>query len=221
MYKVFINANLLVLAETPPEHIPGYPNPHHVVYQHGFTISRIIELMESRPDEGLCYVVHGMPVDQLWKKFRKHYDLVEAAGGLIRNKKDHILFIYRNDRWDLPKGKLDKGESPEEAAVREVQEECGLKDVELGPFLIETYHTYGSNGNRKLKRTSWYCMRSDDTELIPQRSEGITDIRWFKEKKLYKVMLNTYPGILEVISAEIHNPGWHLLREWNGMDKFK
>ncbi len=221
MYKVFINANLLVLAQEAPNYLPGYPHPHYVIYQNGLTLTRLIELMENRPEEGLCYIVYGEPTDVLWKKFRKNYDLVEAAGGLVRNEKDQILCIFRNQRWDLPKGKLDKGETPEEAAVREVAEECGLEQIELGPLLIETYHTYGSPGNRKLKRTTWYKMTAPEQPLTPQEDEGITDIKWFKEKKLHKVLINTYPGILEVLSAEIMQPGWHVAREWHGMIGFE
>lgn len=209
------------MAQEAPHHLPGYPNPHYVIYQNGLTLSRLIELMENRPDEGLCYVVYGEPADLLWKKFRKNYDLVEAAGGLVRNEKDQILCIFRNQRWDLPKGKLDQGETPEDAAIREVAEECGLTQIELGPWLTETYHTYGPPGSRKLKRTTWYKMTAPDQNLTPQTEEGITDIKWFKEKKLYKVLFNTYPGILEVLSAELVQPGWHVAREWHGMIGFE
>jgi len=96
----------------------------------------------------------------------------------------------------------DPGELVEETALREVKEECGLNHLVLIGHIIDTYHTYDLKGSRKLKKTSWYAMHSDETTLIPQTEEGITKIKWVKEDKMEKVYANTYPSILEVLNAE-------------------
>jgi len=221
MYKVFINTNLLLLSKDIPPYVEGYPRPHHIAYQGNQTLSNLIDWMEREKHACRCYVVYGHTEAEMWKKLRKSYDLVEAAGGLVRNDKGKILFIFRNNVWDLPKGKLDPGEMPDTAAIREVKEECGVSNLKITAYLSETYHTYGANGRRKLKRTTWFRMQSNDKHLVPQTEEGITDIKWIAEKKLHKVLVNTYPGILEVLSREINQPGWHILREWHPMIGFE
>src|SRR5215218_6550882 len=102
-----------------------------------------------------------------------------AAGGIVENENGEILFQFRRGVWDLPKGKLDDGESLEECAVREVEEETGLKKVELEEFLLATYHTYHENGKQVLKESHWYKMRADGRqELTPQTSEDISEVKW-------------------------------------------
>src|SRR4249919_1544763 len=92
--------------------------------------------------------------------------IIKAGGGLVKNEKKEILFMFRRGKWDLPKGKLDPGESIEECAVREVVEETGLKKVELKHFLVTTYHTYTENGKHILKESHWYNMLSDSKQKM-------------------------------------------------------
>ena len=107
------------------------------------------------------------------------FKLIEAAGGLVRNAAGEGLFIFRRGHWDLPKGKIDKGETVEQAAVREVQEETGITQVTLGAALPTTYHTYRNRKDKRvLKRTYWFEMTTTDTELIPQTEEDIEAAVW-------------------------------------------
>jgi ADP-ribose pyrophosphatase YjhB (NUDIX family) len=221
MYKVFINTNLLVFSRNIPTFIEGYPRPAPILYSNKEKLLQLIQHFETKTDGFQCVVIYGMDEHKMWKQFRQFYDMIEAGGGLVRNDEGRILFIFRNGRWDLPKGKLDDGETPDAGAIREVKEECGISDLSILTFLHESYHTYGSNGRRKLKRTSWFRMHSNDQKLIPQKEEGITHIKWMKEKKLHKVLLNTYPGIIEVLSKDIRHPGWAAMREWHPMIGFE
>jgi 8-oxo-dGTP pyrophosphatase MutT (NUDIX family) len=109
------------------------------------------------------------------------------------------LFIYRRGKWDLPKGKLDEGENFEAAAIREVKEECGIKQIELGELYHISYHIYEENKEWILKQTNWYLMKSEDVALVPQLSEGITDIAWFQKAQFERVLQNTYASIAEII----------------------
>jgi ADP-ribose pyrophosphatase YjhB (NUDIX family) len=133
--------------------------------------------------------------------FKSMFVIIEAAGGLVKNSKDKYLFIYRHGKWDLPKGKIEKNETIEKAAIREVEEECGISKLVLGKQLASTYHTYQQSGNNILKPTYWFEMTSsDESELTPQMEEGITEVRWIEPANLEMVRKNTYESIKDVIS---------------------
>lgn len=130
-------------------------------------------------------------------EIKKDYTIIKAAGGLVLNEGE-VLMIWRLKKWDLPKGKLDKGEKQKAAAVREVEEECNVK-VKLGKKICHTWHTYKQNGRRILKKTYWYRMYCiDDTNMKPQVEENIEDIKWMNETELKEALYNTYPSIRDV-----------------------
>ena len=135
------------------------------------------------------------------EKFRKAFKYIYAAGGLIENE-NKFLFIYRLKRWDLPKGKLDMGEGPEEAAIRECEEECGITQLTITNELDSTYHIYAHKGAYALKKTYWYHMTTKhDSVLVPQLEEHIEKVEWFNKKQIQEIVYpNTYPAILSVIS---------------------
>jgi len=134
------------------------------------------------------------------KEVAENITLIEAAGGIVKNQYGEYLFIHRNDKWDLPKGKIEKGERVKEAAVREVEEECGIEVSDLGEKICKTYHAYISREEVVLKKTHWFKMRSDDErKLKPQKEEGITDARWFKKKGIATIIENTFPSIMDVL----------------------
>lgn len=129
-----------------------------------------------------------------------NFQIIRAAGGLVFNNKGEALFIFRRGKWDLPKGKLDEGESLEECAVREVEEETGLKGVVLKDFLITTYHTYTENGKQILKESHWYRMEVKGIQqLTPQTEEDITDIRWVKKEGWNELTKNSFALIKKVL----------------------
>lgn len=123
---------------------------------------------------------------------------IKAAGGLVMDGNKEILFIFRKGKWDLPKGKIDEGETAESAALREVMEECGLKHFEILNPLPSTFHTYFEDGPI-LKETYWYLMKSVDKELFPQADEGITKAEWKNESDKEEIFSNTYGSIKDVI----------------------
>ena len=120
-------------------------------------LQELIETLEKSQDSvDVC--LHSSDLAQLWADFKSLHQVITAGGGLVENPAGALLFIYRHKQWDLPKGKKEKGESIEESAVREVQEECGLQQVVLGRKLTTTWHTFGSPENRKLKKSVWFHM---------------------------------------------------------------
>jgi len=139
-------------------------------------------------------------LETLKKAFWKKFTVIKAAGGLVQNEKHEILFMFRRGKWDLPKGKLDPGETLETCAVREVREETGLEKVTLKKPLITTYHTYHESGKHILKESYWYTMLARGTDnLVPQTEEDIQEVKWVPEKKLNEMMGNTFPSIKDVI----------------------
>lgn len=134
------------------------------------------------------------------------YKFIEAAGGIVR-RKNQFLFIKRHGLWDIPKGKLEKGEKVEDAAVREIEEECGLVAPQIVGHLIDTWHTYIHKGKSVLKKTYWYVLDEGEQirDLVPQAEENITEVRYFGYDELDTIKSNTYGSILEVINElEIH-----------------
>ena len=139
----------------------------------------------------------------LWTDFQACFKVLEAAGGFVQNAQAELLVFYRRGSWDMPKGKIDPGESPEQAAVREVQEETGLVNLMLGDFLAHTYHTYEQKGERILKKTWWYRMETTDNQLVPQTEEDIEEIRWVEPKAWLASGPVVYPNIREVIEKGV------------------
>ena len=134
--------------------------------------------------------------EKLEKFLRKKLPVVEAAGGLVYNNKKEILFIYRNSKWDLPKGGLNKGESYEDAAIREVEEETGVKDLEIRNFITKTYHVFKRNDTFKLKITYWYEMYTEyKGELVPQLNEDIKKAKWKNFEKSQKALNDSYENV--------------------------
>lgn len=135
-----------------------------------------------------------------FKEFFSTHKYIEAAGGMVE-REGKYLFIKRNGLWDIPKGKLDKGEKPAEAAVREIEEECGLIAPIIKEHLIDTWHTYVHKGKNVLKRTYWYWLDegSEKAPLVPQEEEGITEVGYKGESEFEEIISNTYLSIIEVI----------------------
>ncbi len=134
--------------------------------------------------------------------FKSYFKLIKAAGGVVKKQND-ILFIFRKEKWDLPKGKVDAGETTEQAALREVEEECGITDLKLVSDGCITYHIYFQSGIPILKETYWYNMSSkQEDNLKPQVEEDITKIKWVNSESLEDILENTYPLIKDVISAQ-------------------
>ena len=120
----------------------------------------------------------------------------------MENEKGEILFMFRRGKWDLPKGKLDPGETLEECALREVEEETGVGQLNIKKFLLTTLHEYEELGKVIEKKTHWYYMQSNSYQpLVPQTEEDITELKWFGTGDFGIILRNTYPAIVEVLRA--------------------
>lgn len=199
MYKVFINNLPLVLAsesseasEIPALKIVDCTSPE--------IASATVEAYKSGGIEVPVALIHP-DVALLFGWCFRDFKRIEAAGGVIFNPKGKILFIYRNDKWDLPKGKLDKGEDKDAAALREVEEECGIRGHVLEKEIPSTWHCYEHKGQWVIKITYWYIMRYAGSDTpVPQEEEGITKIEWRNPDNLEDIRKNTFPSIIDCLT---------------------
>ena len=134
--------------------------------------------------------------------FFKKFTLIKAAGGFVLNENNEVLLMFRRGKWDLPKGKMDKKESFEECAIRETEEETGLKNITLGHPLISSYHTYHEGSKFVLKETKWFTMKiNGEQKLTPQAAEQITKLEWVGKNDLEKYLQNSFPSVKDVLEA--------------------
>ncbi|MDL5510785.1 NUDIX domain-containing protein [Arenibacter sp. M-2] len=189
MYKVFVNESPLILTNK----LSDTANNKYFLLN-GSAINEAIDALASKKlSEAFIYHPNS---EEILKKFSKKIPLVVAAGGVVTNKEGKVLFIYRNDKWDLPKGKLDKGESIEECALREVEEETGVKGLKIENFLRTTYHLFKRNGTYKLKEVHWFAMKTNyKGVLVGETSEGIEKVKWKGPEKIKKALENSYANI--------------------------
>ena len=160
----------------------------------------------ANENEVTDYVFSKEPYDEL-KKYYADHKLIKAAGGLVQNS-GYFLWIYRNNIWDLPKGKIEENESITDAALREVKEECGLKGIlEISHKIIVTHHTYQLRDVKILKETHWFFMNFvGEPNTIPQLEEGITEVSWKSKNDSIKLAQGSYPSILSVFNTAVLTP---------------
>ncbi len=135
-------------------------------------------------------------------------ETIIAAGGLVTNDNNELLMIFRRGKWDLPKGKLDDGETIEACALREVEEETGLRHVQLGNPVGITYHEYFDPYLKKqvIKESHWFSMKAfGNQQLVPQTEEDIAEITWADEAAQQRYLQNSYPNIVEIINRFRNN----------------
>ena len=200
--KIYFEDKPVFLCDKIDKTIDEYMHHPDAVFIDEISTSAIKSLLhEIAKAEFHAGILFDKDLDKLKKAFFKHFTIVIASGGAVQNTNEEILMIFRRGKWDLPKGKLDEGETLEQCAIREVEEETGLRGVELGEKITTTYHTYTEFGKHILKESHWYKMQCNtDQKLTPQTEEHITDIKWVKRSDLKKYTSKTYQTIIEVLS---------------------
>lgn len=198
MYKVFFNQKPLILTSKILESSDSNP----LIHIKFSSKNQILKAVNAKKTESV-YIYHKN-IKKLWEIFTKKFPIIDAAGGLVERSDDKFLFIYRNNRWDLPKGGIEKKELIIEAAQREVKEETGLADLIVINKIGETYHIFKKGKNFRLKRTYWFKMKSDyQGELFPQEEEGITSAEWINKKRIPEIFKNAYENIKEIVNEVI------------------
>ena len=189
MYKVFVN-DIPIILSTEKEIGSEYTSIP-------IKEAKIKKLIQQIEDGKLFYVnLYHKKEKKLLKHLRRKLKTIVAGGGMVYNGNKEILFIKRKGRWDLPKGKAENGEKIEWTAMREVEEETGVKDLQIVRFLQVTYHILKRGGEYKLKETHWFEMHTDyDGELVPEEDEEITKVKWKNFEKSQKALRKSYENI--------------------------
>jgi 8-oxo-dGTP pyrophosphatase MutT (NUDIX family) len=204
MIKIFINEHPLVISDD-SEDLFRLKNLR-LMDDDDKSLMRAAEMLENSDRSLSNFGIFVPTVDEkdTYKRFKKNYKEILAAGGVVKNDNGDVLLILRQGKWDLPKGKKDEEEKLESAAVREVKEECGVKSLKLGDFITKSYHTYTLEGGRVLKTTHWYYMHLDHEEdFEPQQEENITKVQWFNIDALNIGELDTYNSIRDVLKMAL------------------
>jgi 8-oxo-dGTP pyrophosphatase MutT (NUDIX family) len=198
MYKVFFNDSFIGFSQN--EKKVDSQVMDVIPYQNLSQIKNWLADAEKCPQPLHTLIVHPKP-DLIWQEFKVMFKVLEAAGGLVINKNNEFLFIYKRGKWDLPKGKIDKGEKPNDTAIREVSEETGLTKIKILRKLVNTYHIYRHKDILVLKKIYWFVienMGSDD--LIIQKEEHIEKASWIDINNLSPILDNSYGSINDVFN---------------------
>lgn len=201
-YKVFINDQEIVFqALNTPE------SPHQHSISCNYSPPEIYHEVVNNPQPtGYTFNILSENPLQSFNAFRDYFTCIEASGGLVRllHKDGKLLMIYRLGKWDLPKGKIEPGEKHDTAALREVEEECGITSLEIIEKIGDTFHMYEHKGIPVLKITHWYLMiTTDEGTPVPQTEEGISMVRWVAIDELSQFLPDCYRSIADLIHSAV------------------
>ena len=203
--KIYFNDKPLFLCDAVDADIAPYLHHDDAVSIDEFSLPAVKSMIHEMelPKIHAGIFLHT-DLEALKKAFWKRFTIVQAAGGLVTNAAGEILMIFRRGKWDLPKGKLDAGETLEQCAVREVAEETGLQRIQLKNRLLTTYHTYHESGKFILKESYWYRMAIAGTQLlVPQTAEDIAEASWVAPVAIDDLMKNTFPSVKDVLTKAL------------------
>ena len=200
--KIYVNEKPIYLADNKNNRLQHLINEGFLFYNNNTNIDykKIVEQISNSEQKGI--VIIDKDLESLKNDFFKAFKIIEAGGGIVQNEQNEILFIHRLGKWDLPKGKLEKGETIELCAQREVEEETGVTNLSLKNKIGETYHIYQIKEKNILKISHWYhfsCPTLQNT--TPQTEEDITEIKWIAPADFSKPLSKTYNNIIEITNA--------------------
>ena len=198
MYKVFYKQKPIIFKTDIEEISDEFP----LLYAKYTSVYSLMKALKSKKVSGIN--LYHPKREKLEMHFLKLFPMVEAAGGLVKHKDGRLLFIYRNNKWDLPKGKIEKKEIILKAAIREVSEETGVLNLIVSKPLPTTYHIYNANGRYKLKITHWFLMKTKYAlPLTPQMDENIQKAEWKTTEEIPDLFKNAYENIKIVVNAVV------------------
>jgi 8-oxo-dGTP pyrophosphatase MutT (NUDIX family) len=201
--KIYFNDKPLFLCDRMTDEISLYAHHDDAVLIDEFSPAAVNSMIhEMRQQKVHAGILIHEDLEALKKAVFKKFVVARAGGGLVVNGQGQYLFMLRREKWDLPKGHLDPGETLEQCAIREVGEETGLTQVRLEDALLVTWHTYDENGKHILKETHWFRMTAADSQPVaPQQEEDITALKWVRPEEMGALLKNTFPSIIDVVKT--------------------
>ena len=200
MYKVFFNQKPLILTSK----IQDFSDREPFLFIKYTSVTQIIKALKSSKNSKV-FLYHN-DMDKLWKGFKKKFPIVQAAGGLVQRTDNKLLFIFRNNKWDLPKGGVEKKELIIDAAKREVIEETGVADIIVEKKISETYHIFKKGKRFRLKKTNWFKMSTTFMgKTSPQTEEGIEKTKWVSNKNIEDILNDAFENIRIIVLEVLKN----------------
>jgi 8-oxo-dGTP pyrophosphatase MutT (NUDIX family) len=203
-YTIYFNQKPVVLTDQPTasaERLLQQPGLQLIEEPDSAALDGIMEELQN--EKTTATVLVSKSPEALLEQFKKKFKVIEAGGGFVYTDAKTVLLIFRRGKWDLPKGKVDEGETIAAAAVREVEEETGMQNLNLLEPLTTTYHTYYQNGILILKESHWFMMQTTEQALVPQTEEDIEECMWVPVDKLAPYLQNTHPSIVDVLELGV------------------
>ncbi|MDA9301283.1 NUDIX domain-containing protein [bacterium] len=203
MYKIYINKTLITLKDTLPQRPP---KTGELIARYAGKVKHLHNFVDLAEKGGKYtrITLYHEDYEKLRKDFKGLFTIIEAGGGLVTNEFNEILFIFRRGHWDLPKGKLEKYETKKDAALREVEEETGIRNLVLGKKICITNHVYkNKSGKRHIKKSYWYHMTAPKMGLIPQIEEDITEAKWMTMESFNSRERLVYSSIIKVLDKYV------------------
>jgi ADP-ribose pyrophosphatase YjhB (NUDIX family) len=203
MYKIFIENRQVILTNTIPD-IANLESSLFYKYTFKKELSLLIDSFHNQLHNISSLYVYYRDIDKLFDVFQSLFTMIYAGGGIVVSENNELLIIKRRGKWDLPKGKAEGDESIEQTAIREVEEECHISNLEIERKLPVTYHIYKMKTTSVLKATYWYKMNYTGSDAPkPQEEEDITAVKWFSKEKLENVFENTYASVAQLIKESL------------------
>ncbi len=200
MYKVFFNQKPLILTNK----IQYLSDTEPLLFLKYTSVTQIIKALKSSKNSKVF--LYHKDMNKLWKGFKKKFPIVEAAGGLVKRTDNKLLFIFRNNKWDLPKGGVEKKELIIDAAIREVTEETGVGDIIVEKKISETYHIFKKGKRFRLKKTYWFKMSTTYMgKTNPQTEEGIEKTKWVSNKNIEDILNDAFENIRIIVLEVLKN----------------
>lgn len=202
MYKIYVNQKCMVLGKNFNE----FSEMHDCSRINATDITDYYALAEDflQQSQNLNVLIKCQNSEKEFKRFMASFKLIRAAGGLVKNKHKEFLLIFRHGLWDLPKGKIDKGEKDEEAAKREVTEETGINRLQITSKLAISYHLFLQKDRLALKECVWYKMHTDSCkEPVPEVKEGITKAVWLTSESVKVLLPDSFRSVADVLKTRI------------------
>ena len=200
MYKVFFNQKPLILTDK----IQYISDTEPLLFIKYSSVTQIIKALKSSKNSKV--LLYHKDIDKLWRGFKKKFPIVEAAGGLVKRTDNKLLFIFRNNKWDLPKGGVEKKELIIDAAKRQVTEETGVADIIVEKKISETYHIFKKGKRFRLKKTYWFKMSTTYMgKTKPQTEEGIEKTKWVSNKNIEDILNDAFENIRIIVLEVLKN----------------
>jgi ADP-ribose pyrophosphatase YjhB (NUDIX family) len=207
LLKIFVNEKPIYLTNTLSEEQVILSKQSNVFFFNNEKLEADLLMYQLGKDEITAAIILGKNFTAIKKEFFGLFEQIEAAGGIVQNEAKELLFIYRRNKWDLPKGKIERGETIETCAAREIEEETGIGNLSLKRKVGETYHIYNEKGRDILKTSHWfYFTTTNAADTVAQTEEDITEVKWVKTQSIKEQMANTYNNIKEIMSIFFDTP---------------